>query len=136
MPVFASSGAQNEGKDDPMKTIMLAGIAVLGLTAGAPVVAQQTPAPSSLPPGDAMTPAPSADPNAGQPTGAVPSSVDMAPAPADVPNDPGAPVGSSANPVTVGGNMTPAPTEAKQYPKCSKSVQDSCVNPGEAKKPR
>jgi hypothetical protein len=120
----------------PMKSIMLTGIFMLGLTAMAPAMAQETPAPSSLPPGDAMTPPPppAADPNAGQPTGAVPASPDMAPAPADVPRDAAAPVGSSANPVTVGGNMTPPPTEAKEYPKCSKTVQDSCVNPGEAKK--
>jgi hypothetical protein len=60
----------------------------------------------------------------------------MAPAPAGVPNDPAAPVGSSANPVTVGGNMTPPPTEAKDYPVCTRGVQDSCINPGEAGKTR
>jgi hypothetical protein len=27
----------------------------------------------------------------------------------------------------------PAPTDAKDYPLCSKAVQDSCINPGEAK---
>ncbi|WP_414632860.1 hypothetical protein [Brevundimonas sp. UBA5936] len=50
------------------------------------------------------------------------------------PRDPAAPVGTAANPVTVGGNMTPPPTEAKAYPVCGKGVQDGCVNPGEAKK--
>ncbi|WP_298395663.1 Fe-S oxidoreductase [Sphingobium sp.] len=132
-----------------MKTFMLAGVALLSLTSmtGA-VMAQETPAPSSLPPGDAMTPPPpdappaaadpatAADPNAGQPTGAVPADTGMTPAPADVPKDPSAPVGSSANPVTVGGNMTPPPTEAKDYPHCSRTVQDSCINPGEAGKAR
>ncbi|MBJ7443526.1 MAG: Fe-S oxidoreductase, partial [Sphingobium sp.] len=71
-----------------------------------------------------------------QPTGAVPADPGMAPAPAGVPNDPAAPVGSSSNPVTVGGNMTPPPAEAKDYPVCSKTVQDSCINPGEARKAR
>ncbi|MBJ7378915.1 MAG: Fe-S oxidoreductase, partial [Sphingobium sp.] len=79
---------------------------------------------------------PQSDPNAGQPTGAVPADPGMVPAPAGVPNNPAAPVGSSANPVTVGGNMTPPPTEAKDYPRCSRTVQDSCVNPGEAGKMR
>jgi hypothetical protein len=79
---------------------------------------------------------PQADPNAGQPTGAVPADPGMAPAPAGVPKDPAAPVGSSSNPVTVGGNMTPAPTEAKDYPTCTRTVQDSCVNRGEAPKAR
>ncbi|BBF70719.1 Fe-S oxidoreductase [Sphingomonas bisphenolicum] len=155
-----------------MKSIMLAGVAMLSFsTLGAAAVAQDTPAPSSQPPGDAMTPPsepaapatpatpgdagmatppapaapatpampatpPQGDPNAGQPTGAVPADPGMVPAPAGVPKDPAAPVGSSANPVTVGGNMTPPPTEAKDYPRCSRTVQDSCVNPGEAGKMR
>ncbi len=70
------------------------------------------------------------------PTGAVPADPGMDPAPAGVPNDPAAPVGSAANPVTVGGNMTPPPAEAKDYPVCSKTVQDSCINPSEARKAR
>lgn len=84
--------------------------------------------------GTAATSAATPDPNAGQPTGAVPADVDMVPAPADAPHDPAAPVGSAENPVTVGGNMTPPPTEAKVYPLCSRTVQDSCINPGEAHK--
>lgn len=32
--------------------------------------------------------------------------------------------------------MTPAPTEAKDYPVCSKTVQDSCINRGEGGKTR
>lgn len=152
-----------------MKSIMLAGVAMLSFVA-MPVVAQQMPA--SPAPGDAMTPpadpaapappatpatpsdpgmaaptppaapvppappAPGADPNATQPTGAVPADPGMVPAPAGVPQDPAAPVGSSSNPVTVGGNMTPPPAEAKDYPVCSKTVQDSCINRGEARKMR
>lgn len=81
-------------------------------------------------------PPPPADPNAGQPTGAVPADPGMAPAPADAAKDAAAPVGSSANPVTVGGNVTPPPTEAKDYPVCSRTVTDSCVNKGEARKGR
>lgn len=138
-----------------MKSIMLAGAALLSFSAGltgmavaqdAPATAAQPPAAdpassapmSSAPMGDATQtdgPAtampPAADPNAGQPTGAVPADTGMAPAPADAPKDPTAPVGTSANPVTVGGNVTPPPAEAKDYPVCSKTVQDSCINPGE-----
>lgn len=139
-----------------MRNLLLAGAAMLSLAAiQAPVMAQDMAVPGSQPPGDAMTPpadpaanppadpaaspampAPS-DPNAGQPTGAVPPETGpetgMVPAPAGMPRDPGAPVGSDANPVTVGGNMTPPPTETKDYPVCSRTVQDSCVNPGEAR---
>jgi hypothetical protein len=113
-----------------MKNWMLASIATLSFVTGMTgvAIAQDVP-----PPAPAAPPA-GADPNAGQPTGAVPADPGMAPAPADVPSDPAAPVGSSANPVTVGGNMTPPPGEAKEYPKCSKTVQDSCINPGEAKR--
>ena len=32
--------------------------------------------------------------------------------------------------------MTPPPTETKDYPVCSRTVQDSCVNRGEARKMR
>lgn len=132
-----------------MKSLMLAGAAMLTLTTGMTGVAvAQMPAPSTQMPGSAMPPAGDsasmpappasppmgADPNAGQPMGAVPADPGMAPAPAGAPSDPSAPVGSAENPVKVGGNMTPPPTEAKQYPLCSKTVQDSCMNPGEAKK--
>ncbi|MDO7833512.1 Fe-S oxidoreductase [Sphingobium sp. HBC34] len=121
-----------------MKMIMLAGAALLGVTSmGALAIAQDMPAPASQPAADAPPPPPPADPNAGVPTGAVPAGdAGMVPAPAGVPHDPAAPVGSSANPVAVGGNMTPPPTGAKDYPLCSRTVQDSCVNPGEAARPR
>lgn len=110
----------------PMKHIMLAAMASVGLMAAAPVMAQSMSGTSQPPmPGD---------PNGSQPTGQVPRNTGMAPAPAGVPHDPSAPVGTSANPVTVGGNMTPPPTEAKRYPLCGKGVQDGCVNPGEARK--
>ncbi|HKT76132.1 MAG TPA: Fe-S oxidoreductase [Sphingobium sp.] len=116
-----------------MKSIMLAGAAMLAFTTGVAgiAIAQDAPATMSQPPA-ADNPPPGADPNAGQPTGAVPADPGMAPAPAGVPKDAAAPVGSSANPVTVGGNMTPPPAEAKHYPLCSRTVQDSCINPGEA----
>lgn len=146
-----------------MRKLLLAGAALLSFAAmQGPATAQVMGTPGSQAPGDAMTPpadpaAPSSptqaanppadpaasaamppptDPNAGQPTGAVPPETGMVPAPAGVPRDPGAPVGSDANPVTVGGNMTPPPTETKAYPVCSRTVQDSCVNPGEARKAR
>lgn len=122
-----------------MKNFMLAGAAMLGLTSISGIAMAQE-VPTSQAPGDAATPPPAdpavADPNASQPTGAVPADTGMVPAPAGVPEDPSAPVGSSANPVTVGGNMIPPPTEAKDYPRCSRAVQDSCVNPGEAGKAR
>ncbi|WP_081764216.1 Fe-S oxidoreductase [Sphingobium sp. Ant17] len=128
-----------------MKSIMLAGAALMGIASiSSAAIAQQMPA--SQAPGDAMTPPtdpsmgppppPANDPNAGMPTGAVPSDPGMMPATPGAPNDPTAPMGSSSNPVTVGGNMTPPPAEAKDYPVCSKTVQDSCVNPSEARKMR
>lgn len=146
-----------------MRKFLLAGAALLSLAAvQAPANAQNMGSPGSQPPGDAMTPPadpassasptqatnppadpaaspsmpPASDPNAGQPAGAVPPDTGMVPAPAGVPRDPSAPVGSDANPVTVGGNMTPPPTETKQYPVCSRTVQDSCVNPGEGRRGR
>ena len=48
----------------------------------------------------------------------------------------GAPMGSSASPGMSGGSMAPTPTETKNYPVCSKTVQDSCINRGDAGKMR
>ena len=123
-----------------MKSIMLAGAALLAFSTGANgiAIAQGAPDNTAQPPAtdtmpaDSATPATAADPNAGQPTGEVPPATGMAPASPAVPRDPAAPVGSSANPVTVGGNMTPPPAGGKDYPLCSRTVQDSCINPGEA----
>ncbi|KFG90114.1 putative Fe-S oxidoreductase precursor [Sphingobium herbicidovorans NBRC 16415] len=147
-----------------MKSIMLAGAAMLAFGTGATGIAiaqgvpnsmAQPPEAGSMPPADPAvpatpatpatpgmpgeaatpaTPATPADPNAGQPTGAVPDDTGMVPAPAGAPTDPAAPVGSSSNPVTVGGNMTPPPAATKDYPLCSRTVQDSCINPGEARR--
>lgn len=125
-----------------MKSIMLAGAAMLAFATGAAgtAIAQGAPDNMAQPPtpampgtaGEGATPATPADPNAGQPTGAVPPDTGMAPASPGVAQDPTAPMGSSANPVTVGGNMTPPPAGGKDYPLCSRTVQDSCINPGEA----
>jgi len=80
---------------------------------------------------------PAADPNADVPTGAVPPAASgMQPADPNAPMDPTAPVGSPDNPVVVGGNMTAPPATPKNYPKCSKTITDSCINPGEARKMR
>lgn len=76
-----------------MKIIMIAGFAALSMAAMPGQAGAQA---MSLP-------AQNQDPNAAQPTGSVPAETGMVPAPADVPRDPAAPVGSSSNPVTVGG---------------------------------
>lgn len=87
------------------------------------------PAPPAPPMGD------STDPNAGVPTGAVPpAAAGMEPAPAGAPTFPNAPVGSAHNPVVVGGNMTPPPQAQKEYPVCTKTITDSCINPREARR--
>lgn len=146
-----------------MKTFLLAGAALLGVSSiSGTVLAQDAMAPAGQPPAGAMTPSTDpamptppanpatnmpaqpdgssmpmpADPNAGQPTGAVPADPGMMPAPANAPRDPAAPMGSAENPVTMGGNMTPPPTDAKDYPVCSRTVQDSCINPGQARRMR
>ncbi|MET0360407.1 MAG: hypothetical protein ABW048_01520 [Sphingobium sp.] len=102
-----------------------------------PLMAQEIapPSPADAPPVSQPPAAPG--PNAGEPTGAVPPAADgMAPADPSVPANPTAPVGSAANPVVVGGNMTAPPAAPKDYPVCTKTITDSCVNRGEARKTR
>ena len=125
-----------------MKAAILSGMAILALPAIAfaqtdpqttmpnDMSAQQMPQSGQLPP----PPPPPADPNAGVPTGQVPPAPGMVPADPNAPQSPAAPVGSSANPVVVGGNVTPPPAPKADYPLCSKTIQDSCINPGEAKR--
>jgi hypothetical protein len=73
------------------------------------------------------------DPNAGIPTGRVQSAAGaMVPANPSVPENPSAPVGSAANPVVMGGNVTPPPPGPRDVPICSKTVTDSCMNPSQA----
>lgn len=132
-----------------MKIRLLLGAAALGLAM--PAIAQEMtppadpsganvpPAPTAPPPPDGMTdmpappapPSPPADPNATVPKGEVPPTPGMVPADPNAPMDPAAPVGTAANPVVVGGNATLPPAPQADYPVCSKTVQDSCINPGE-----
>ncbi|MCE7797038.1 Fe-S oxidoreductase [Sphingobium sufflavum] len=93
--------------------------------------------PLSQPPADDSHGGPGAGPNGGAPDGAVPPSAGaMTPADPSVPPNPTAPVGSAANPVVVGGNLTAPPAAPKDYPVCTKTITDSCVNRSEAGKAR
>lgn len=76
------------------------------------------------------------DPNAqAAPDPLPPGTAAMQPAPQGVTPDPSAPQGSPANPVVVGGNMTPPPPAPRDnYPLCSRTLKDSCMNPSEAPK--
>jgi len=108
-----------------MKFLPLMSAAAFAIAA--PALAQTMPAQSQ--PG--MPPA--ADPNATIPEAMTPpADTGMMPADPNVPKDPSAPVGSPRNPVVVGGNVTPPPPTPQDYPLCSRTVQDSCRNPGEA----
>lgn len=105
-----------------------------------PAADPATPAsPESMsPPGPspeaAMPATPPTDPNAGIPTGEVPPAASgMVPATPGVPHNPTAPVGSAANPAIVGGNMTAPPPPQKDYPVCTRTIRDQCINPGEAR---
>jgi hypothetical protein len=89
-------------------------------------VPPETPSTTTPVPGGAPT-----DPNAqAMPAPVPPESSTMTPAPGGVAPDPSAPQGTAANPAVVGGNMTPPPEPKKDYPTCTKQIQDSCRNPG------
>lgn len=151
-------------------TLFLGAAAALALIATDPAICMQAapPAPDSTQtpppppadpsnPGEPMAPAPVPDPAA--PPQPQPMPPEMAPpvqpAPGTAPTPPvqgstDAPVGPMATPPTAGADtaqsggttsagMTPV-AATKEYPPCTKTLQDSCRNPGEgpkrAKKPR
>lgn len=120
-----------------MKSLLIFGIATCAFGTAAmaqyapqqPPVQQTAPAAPSSPDSNSTSP----DPNAGQPTGQVPPAAQqMQPAPADVPKNSDAPEGTAANPVEMGGNMTPPAAPKDKYPLCSRTVKDECMNPSEA----
>jgi hypothetical protein len=103
-----------EGKVEMKKRFML--LAMLLAGAAVPALAQVVPAP----PSEASPPAP-----------VPPEASGMVPADPNVPRNPAAPEGTAANPTVVGGNMTPPPATPKEYPVCTRTITDSCINPGE-----
>lgn len=143
-------------------TLFLGAAAALALIATDPAICMQAappppadsmqtpPPPPADPanPGEPMTPAPVPDPAA--PPQPQPMQPEMAPPAPPVQGSTDAPMGPMATPPASGadtaqsGGTTSAmmqPVAAtKEYPPCSKTVQDSCRNPGEgpkrAKKPR
>lgn len=103
-----------------------------------PVEAPPRAAPAPVPPvSQPRTADPASDPNAAEPAGDVPTAAAaMVPADPSVPQNPSAPIGSAANPVVMGGNMTAPPAAPKDYPVCTKTITDSCVNRGEKARTR
>ena len=124
-----------------MKMLAMGAIALLGASTLTPAVfAQDLSAPPPMeeppppPPPPSTPPAPpevvqeQANPQGGgAPTEGVPD-----PATAEDPVPPAMPADPGYNAGPYKGALTPAPTEAmnKDYPVCTKKVQDSCRNPG------
>jgi hypothetical protein len=99
-------------QETDMKIMMLAALAF-----AVPAVAQDTPA---------------ADP-AAQTMPAQPAPTDPAPADAAPVADPAAPPpAATPAPIMTMGPLAPPPAPApkESYPRCSKTVKDSCINPG------
>ena len=108
-----------------MRTIVLNGLAAMALIA-APAFAQ-----------DAATDAPAADKGAPQPQSADDANADAPPAPAVTTVATDAATGAGAVVTTIPGNDAGPPASAlgKAYPRCSRTVQDECQNPGEGGAP-
>lgn len=131
----------------PAMLLASATVTVHAQDTAAPDASMQAPSPDtsmpapSAPDGAMPAPGPSGadmpDPNANMPTGPVPPEANgMQPADPSQPLNPTAPVGSAQNPAVMGGNMTAPPTAPKDYPVCSRTITDSCINPGDARKSR
>lgn len=108
-----------------MRNIILAGAAAISLCGAAPALAAQSAA-QQQPPEIHVQANP---PGAGTPTATPPD-----PQTAGSPVAPAMPADSDYHAGPYKGALTPPPPQAmdKAYPLCTRILQDSCVNPGEA----
>jgi hypothetical protein len=107
-----------------MRNIMFASLAVISVCgAASPLAAQEQP--------------PVVQTQANPPGPGIPSETPPNPLTADAPVPPAMPADPNYQAGPYKGALTPAPAEAmgKAYPLCTRQLQDSCVNPGEAVAP-
>ena len=109
-----------------MRNLILSGVAAIALAA-VPALAQETD-------NDANASAP-AEPAAPQPQSADQANAEAAPAPPTTTVVPGAASGAGAVVTTFPGNGAPPPAANRQYPVCTRKLQDECQNPGEGGAP-
>jgi hypothetical protein len=133
-------------------TILLGAAAMIGLIATDPAFCMQAAPPSAeqMPPADTVNPNPVPMPDPAQPapplTESLPPEMPVPAGEAQTPvqGSTDAPVGSMATPPTAaapsaqsGGttsSMMQPVAATKEYPPCSKTLQDNCRNPGEGPK--
>lgn len=112
-----------------MKALLLAGALLMSGAAIAQTAPAPTPPedPAATPPEDAVADEPMA-PTASYP----PPAAEPAPMPAPAPAAPPAPPPAAGQPQIVWQQpmVTPPPPPKDKYPVCSKTVKDSCRNPG------
>ena len=109
-----------------MRNLILSGIAAIALAA-VPALAQETD-------NDANPSAP-ADQTAPPPQSANQANAQAAPAPPTTTVVPGAASGAGTVVTTFPGNVAPPPPAARDYPVCTRKLQDECQNPGEGGAP-
>jgi glucose/arabinose dehydrogenase len=109
-----------------MRNLILSGVAAIAL-ATVPALAQETD-------NDANASA-QADQAAPQPQSADQANAEAAPAPATTTVVPEAASGAGAVVTTFPGNVTAPPPAARDYPVCTRKLQDECQNPGEGGAP-
>ena len=108
-----------------MRSMTIADLAAISLCAATSVLAVQAVAHEQ--PAVIQT-------QANPPGAGIPSDTPPNPATADTPVPPAMPADPSYRAGPYKGALTPAPLQAmdKVYPLCTRTLQDSCVNPGEA----
>ena len=107
-----------------MRIVILARATAVSLSGALSILAAQA----------AAQPQPVIQTQANPPGVGIPSETPPNPPTADTPVPPAMPADSSYRAGPYKGALTPAPTEAmgKAYPPCTSTLQDSCINPGEA----
>lgn len=107
-----------------MRNLMLSGVAAIALAA-VPALAQESDNNAGAP----------ADQAAAQPQSADEANAEAPPAPPTTTVEPDAASGAGAVVTTFPGNVTAPPPANRDYPVCTRKLQDECQNPGEGGAP-
>jgi hypothetical protein len=111
-----------------MRTLILSGLATIALATAPAAARESTSGANAGAPAEIQAAPP-------QPKSADEANAEAAPAPPTTATVPGAASGAGAVVTTFPGNFSPPPPAARDYPVCTRKLQDECQNAGEGGAP-